>query len=138
MEPTPNAKIPAPVKKKEQEKERESKEPVQETKKLGQEIEEIFRANRKNRKESSSIREDRSTKAELRGEEKGKKKKNTAKVEIEKKNKERYIMHENSESRAKRRRTADGLPIYSAEELGIGKSDAGETPLCPFDCSCCF
>jgi hypothetical protein len=37
-----------------------------------------------------------------------------------------------------RRRTADGLAIYSAEELGFGKSNAGSTPLCPFDCDCCF
>jgi hypothetical protein len=37
-----------------------------------------------------------------------------------------------------RRRTADGLAIYSANELGFGKSDAGGTPLCPFDCDCCF
>ena len=40
-------------------------------------------------------------------------------------------------SRSKKR-TADGLAIYTEEELGIGKSDAGGTPLCPFDCSCCF
>ncbi|PFH32501.1 hypothetical protein BESB_018190 [Besnoitia besnoiti] len=34
------------------------------------------------------------------------------------------------------RRTADGLRIYTEEELGIGKG--GDTPECPFDCSCCF
>ncbi|KEP64651.1 UNVERIFIED_CONTAM: hypothetical protein HHA_306195 [Hammondia hammondi] len=33
-------------------------------------------------------------------------------------------------------RTADGLRIYTEEELGIGKG--GGTPDCPFDCSCCF
>ncbi|EPT27442.1 hypothetical protein TGPRC2_306195 [Toxoplasma gondii TgCatPRC2] len=33
-------------------------------------------------------------------------------------------------------RTADGLRIYTEEELGIGKG--GGTPECPFDCSCCF
>lgn len=37
-----------------------------------------------------------------------------------------------------RRRTNDGLAIFSEEELGINKTDAGGTPLCPFDCSCCF
>ncbi|KAK4769138.1 hypothetical protein SAY86_027288 [Trapa natans] len=37
-----------------------------------------------------------------------------------------------------RRRTNDGLAIYSAKELGVNKPDAGGTPLCPFDCSCCF
>ncbi|XP_057477877.1 uncharacterized protein C6G9.01c-like [Actinidia eriantha] len=37
-----------------------------------------------------------------------------------------------------RKRTNDGLTVYTEEELGIGKADAGGTPLCPFDCSCCF
>ncbi|XP_057959626.1 uncharacterized protein C6G9.01c [Malania oleifera] len=37
-----------------------------------------------------------------------------------------------------RKRTGDGLAVYTEEELGIGKADAGGTPLCPFDCSCCF
>ncbi|KAI5647990.1 hypothetical protein M9H77_33995 [Catharanthus roseus] len=37
-----------------------------------------------------------------------------------------------------RKRTGDGLSIYTEEELGIGKADAGGTPLCPFDCDCCF
>mmetsp|Transcript_2032 Transcript_2032/g.2732 ORF Transcript_2032/g.2732 Transcript_2032/m.2732 type:complete len:144 (+) Transcript_2032:99-530(+) len=30
----------------------------------------------------------------------------------------------------------DGLPIYTAESLKIGKG--GGTSLCPFDCNCCF
>ncbi|XP_022142164.1 uncharacterized protein C6G9.01c [Momordica charantia] len=37
-----------------------------------------------------------------------------------------------------RKRTGDGLAIYTEEELGFGNADAGGTPLCPFDCSCCF
>ncbi|XP_031500349.1 uncharacterized protein C6G9.01c [Nymphaea colorata] len=37
-----------------------------------------------------------------------------------------------------RKKTADGLTIYSAEELGFDNPDAGGTALCPFDCSCCF
>ncbi|KAL8110877.1 hypothetical protein AgCh_026580 [Apium graveolens] len=37
-----------------------------------------------------------------------------------------------------RKRTKDGLVIYTEEELGFGKSDAGGTRLCPFDCDCCF
>jgi hypothetical protein len=35
----------------------------------------------------------------------------------------------------RRRYTEDGLPIYTVEELGIGKG--GNTPLCPIDCDCC-
>jgi len=35
-----------------------------------------------------------------------------------------------------RRTTEDGLNIYDINELNIGKG--GDTPLCPFDCECCF
>jgi hypothetical protein len=37
-----------------------------------------------------------------------------------------------------RKKTSDGLTVYSEEELGFGKKEAGGTPLCPFDCHCCF
>ena len=36
----------------------------------------------------------------------------------------------------KRRRRLEGLPVYSAEELGVDQG--GGTPECPFDCDCCF
>ncbi|CAA2979195.1 Hypothetical predicted protein [Olea europaea subsp. europaea] len=36
------------------------------------------------------------------------------------------------------KKTGDGLTVYTEEELGIGKPDAGGTRLCPFDCNCCF
>ncbi|KAL3900652.1 MAG: hypothetical protein SGCHY_001184 [Lobulomycetales sp.] len=35
-----------------------------------------------------------------------------------------------------KRRKIDGLDLYSAEELNIGKG--GDTEDCPFDCKCCF
>jgi hypothetical protein len=41
-----------------------------------------------------------------------------------------------SRGKNKRRRTEDGLLIYSAEELNVGKG--GDTDDCPFDCWCCF
>lgn len=41
-------------------------------------------------------------------------------------------------STTSRKKTGDGLVIYTEEELGIGKADAGGTRLCPFDCECCF
>ncbi|CAL0312062.1 unnamed protein product [Lupinus luteus] len=37
-----------------------------------------------------------------------------------------------------RKKTGDGLTIYTEEELGLNNADVGGTPLCPFDCSCCF
>ncbi|XP_060173621.1 uncharacterized protein C6G9.01c [Lycium barbarum] len=40
--------------------------------------------------------------------------------------------------RHSRKKTADGFTLYTEEELGIGKSNAGGTKLCPFDCDCCF
>jgi len=36
-----------------------------------------------------------------------------------------------------RRKTEEGWSIYKEDELGIG-DDGGDTPLCPFDCDCCF
>ncbi|XP_015059778.1 uncharacterized protein C6G9.01c [Solanum pennellii] len=40
--------------------------------------------------------------------------------------------------RRSRKKTADGFTLYTEEELGIGRSNAGGTSLCPFDCDCCF
>jgi hypothetical protein len=38
-----------------------------------------------------------------------------------------------------RRKTEEGWSIYKADELGIKDDDeGGDTPLCPFDCDCCF
>ncbi|KAL3650219.1 hypothetical protein CASFOL_006622 [Castilleja foliolosa] len=37
-----------------------------------------------------------------------------------------------------RKKTAEGLTIYTEDELGVGKANAGGTRLCPFDCDCCF
>ncbi|XP_050208814.1 uncharacterized protein C6G9.01c [Mercurialis annua] len=37
-----------------------------------------------------------------------------------------------------RKKTEDGFNIYAEDELGINSSNGGGTPLCPFDCECCF
>jgi hypothetical protein len=37
-----------------------------------------------------------------------------------------------------RRKTEEGYLIYTEEELGINAETGGDTPLCPFDCNCCF
>ncbi|GLB36296.1 putative eukaryotic protein of unknown function (DUF1764) [Lyophyllum shimeji] len=44
-----------------------------------------------------------------------------------------------TDSRGSRRRktTEEGWAIYKEDELGI-REDGGDTPLCPFDCDCCF
>ncbi|KAF8642382.1 hypothetical protein AX16_009650 [Volvariella volvacea WC 439] len=36
-----------------------------------------------------------------------------------------------------RRKTEEGWNIYKEDELGISMQ-GGDTPLCPFDCDCCF
>jgi len=36
-----------------------------------------------------------------------------------------------------RRKTEEGFAIYKEDELGI-TAVGGDTPLCPFDCQCCF
>ncbi|KAF7320253.1 hypothetical protein MKEN_00809900 [Mycena kentingensis (nom. inval.)] len=36
-----------------------------------------------------------------------------------------------------RRKTEEGFSIYKEDELGIN-DEGGDTPLCPFDCDCCF
>ncbi|KAI0094716.1 hypothetical protein BDY19DRAFT_37973 [Irpex rosettiformis] len=35
------------------------------------------------------------------------------------------------------RTTEEGFSIYKEDELGISQ-EGGDTPLCPFDCQCCF
>lgn len=96
------------------------------------EIDEIFQATKsKKRKEKPS--------EETEQGEPEKKVKKDGKIKKGKKKKEKKIvLDEGPEAKARRRRTGDGLAIYSAEELGFGNSNAGGTPLCPFDCDCCF
>jgi hypothetical protein len=36
-----------------------------------------------------------------------------------------------------RKHTEEGYAIYGEDELGLGKK-GGDTPLCPFDCDCCY
>lgn len=89
------------------------------------EIEEIFRSAKKKRKE---LPPPLSSSAEKKVNKKSQKKK----IKKESKN------SGEEGSLRKRRKTADGLSIYSAEELGVGNPNAGGTALCPFDCSCCY
>jgi len=42
-----------------------------------------------------------------------------------------------SRGREPRRKTEEGWNVYKEDELGISGA-GGDTPLCPFDCDCCF
>ncbi|KAL5994849.1 hypothetical protein ACLOJK_024906 [Asimina triloba] len=110
---------------------------ITEKQKPGHEIEEIFKKKRKKPEKTDST--PRGLKAEQENLEKNKKEKKTD--EKPKKKKKKGSLKgdfQNDPIPRPRRKTQDGLTIYSAEELGVGNPDAGSTPLCPFDCSCCF
>ncbi|KAI0048348.1 DUF1764-domain-containing protein [Auriscalpium vulgare] len=54
------------------------------------------------------------------------------------------VKHSEDEARFKdsrgtgpRRKTEEGFSIFKEDELDI-RPEAGGTPLCPFDCDCCF
>lgn len=99
----------------------------------GHEIEEIFASKKKRKKKESA---DSPVEDKKGGQKKMRKKK------MKEKCKSKTTSSKSDEfsdlpSRP-RRQTQEGLTIYTAVELGIGKSNAGGTPLCPFDCSCCF
>jgi hypothetical protein len=42
-----------------------------------------------------------------------------------------------SRGTSRKRKTIDGLKVYTEEELGLNNG-GGDTELCPFDCTCCF
>uniref|UniRef100_A0A7S0RKZ3 DUF1764 domain-containing protein n=1 Tax=Chlamydomonas leiostraca TaxID=1034604 RepID=A0A7S0RKZ3_9CHLO len=42
------------------------------------------------------------------------------------------------ESKKSRKKTEEGYAIYTEDELGLTKAGGGDTPLCPFDCDCCY
>ncbi|KAI7988873.1 Uncharacterized protein C6G9.01c [Camellia lanceoleosa] len=76
--------------------------------------------------------------------EKWKKNEATKPDKLKEKNKKKKVNKDSEESvfvdppSRPRKRTNDGLTVYTEEELGIANADVGGTPLCPFDCSCCF
>ncbi|KAM0968190.1 hypothetical protein ACFX2I_016528 [Malus domestica] len=101
--------------------------PVSSAKKPASEIDEIFAAKKKKKTESG----------------KAKKRKENAiekpdKPKTKKKDKDIRDGGFGGMSSQPKKRRQDGLTVYTEEELGINNADAGNTPLCPFDCSCCF
>ncbi|KAK6125493.1 hypothetical protein DH2020_040763 [Rehmannia glutinosa] len=109
--------------------------PTLKPKKMGSEIDEIFAGKKRKRLEKENNFDiEKLTKvfaANSKSHDKtkrGKSSKNSA-------------LEENSSadlSSRLRKKTADGLAIYTEGELGVGKPDAGGTNMCPFDCDCCF
>ncbi|KAK7401233.1 hypothetical protein VNO78_12559 [Psophocarpus tetragonolobus] len=109
----------------------EEEKPPSTTKKAGNEIDEIFAGKKRKKSETEKTgKPDEVTKRTG----KTKKKKKNVKRKTDGSDDGEFA---NQPSRP-RKKTEDGLSIYTEEELGISNADAGNTPLCPFDCSCCF
>ena len=124
-----------------QAQELEKKEKVKEKVKAKSEIDDIF--GQKKRK-----------KAEVEDEQAAAKKKETENSEVMKLNSKGELVKPKKPKVAKpavsakstpaaagstsRKKTEDGFTIYTAEELGFNKKNAGGSKLCPFDCDCCF
>uniref|UniRef100_A0A1J3IVD2 Uncharacterized protein C6G9.01c n=1 Tax=Noccaea caerulescens TaxID=107243 RepID=A0A1J3IVD2_NOCCA len=103
----------------------EKAKPVQKPGKLGKEIDDIFGGRKKKKKPELENTNKEETKVEI------------AKKNRKRKRKENGGLNKNPKTRV-RKRTEDGLPVYTEDELGFNKAYAGGTPLCPFDCDCCF
>ncbi|GJE86010.1 DUF1764 domain-containing protein [Phanerochaete sordida] len=56
------------------------------------------------------------------------------KAKVSREDEERF---KDSRGTGPRRKTEEGFFIFKEDELGINP-ESGETPLCPFDCQCCF
>uniref|UniRef100_A0A1J3HEA9 Uncharacterized protein C6G9.01c n=1 Tax=Noccaea caerulescens TaxID=107243 RepID=A0A1J3HEA9_NOCCA len=100
---------------------KEETKPVPKRRKFGAEIDDIFGVRKKKR-----------------GVENPEKKETRMKrTKIARKRKELDGFNNNSQNRP-RKRTEDGLPLFTEDELGINKANAGGTRRCPFKCLCCL
>lgn len=112
--------------------------PSSTAKTFGHEIEEIFSKKRK-KPEHEKTRKVAGKKADKLDGKMGKDSKKENVGKIQKRSRSNVEVFEKEQAaRPPKRKTADGLVIYSEEDLGIGRADAGGTRLCPFDCDCCF
>uniref|UniRef100_A0A6N2KZZ6 Uncharacterized protein n=1 Tax=Salix viminalis TaxID=40686 RepID=A0A6N2KZZ6_SALVM len=91
--------------------------------KAGNEIDEIFSAKKRKKPEQKKV-----DKANVNGEEKPK-----LTTKKKKKSKEDEKGRSTDPPSRSRKKTEDGLTIYTEEELGFSKSSGGGTALCPFD-----
>ncbi|KAI3956944.1 hypothetical protein MKX01_000978 [Papaver californicum] len=115
-------------KKGEQDKVEKQDKPIVKGKKVANEIDEIFAIKKKRKKELEEVE---------KAEEKASSELKKSAKKIKRSRMSEGVTFVDPPSRP-RRKTNDGLTIYSETELGITNSDAGGTRLCPFDCSCCF
>ncbi|KAJ0247289.1 hypothetical protein HA466_0167210 [Hirschfeldia incana] len=96
--------------------------------KIGKEIDDIFGGRKKKKEvevETSEKKESPVKKADMVA----KRKRKRSEVDG---------FNNSSSKKGPRKRTEDGLLVFTEDELGINKANAGNTPLCPFDCQCCF
>ncbi|KAF8807547.1 DUF1764-domain-containing protein [Phlegmacium glaucopus] len=61
----------------------------------------------------------------------------SSKPKKSKKNHDKTADFEDSRGSGDRRKTEEGWTVYKEHELGLS-GEGGDTPLCPFDCNCCF
>ncbi|PON76680.1 hypothetical protein PanWU01x14_033660 [Parasponia andersonii] len=106
------------------------------SKKPRSEIDEIFDG--KKRKKSEQEKTQKPIKGDAAVKPKGMKK--TKEKKKKKKTEKGNLGNDESfgVSDSRPRKKTEGFSIYTEEELGLNNPDAGGTPLCPFDCSCCF
>ncbi|CAN8299340.1 unnamed protein product [Cochlearia groenlandica] len=95
--------------------------------KLGKEIDDIFAGRKKKKQPVVEIAE---TKPEVA--------KNKTKMKRKRNDFDGFSSNGNHTRNRPRKRTEDGLVVFTEEELGVNKANAGYTRLCPFDCNCCF
>ncbi|KAK9065555.1 hypothetical protein SSX86_014956 [Deinandra increscens subsp. villosa] len=111
---------------------RAKEKPSSTSQRYGQEIDDIFSKKRKQPEQQKTDKLNKNTSKDLKDDESVPRRK-----KMSKSGGSNVDMFENGQQAGPRRKTADGLTIYTEEELGFGKADAGGTPLCPFDCDCC-
>ena len=97
---------------------------------------EVTLSNQKKRKEQS-IEEDEEREGEGEGEGNQIVKRPEKKKKKKTKSQETTGLSQMSPKKP-RRKTEDGFSVYTEEDLGWNKKNAGGTNLCPFDCDCCF
>ncbi|XP_010536202.1 PREDICTED: uncharacterized protein LOC104811249 [Tarenaya hassleriana] len=107
--------------------------PVPKPGKLGKEIDEIFGGKKRRKPELEKSEKKTNRDAKQPNEENP-----VQKTKKTKRRKGEKIDGFGAPSKRQRKRTEDGLMVYTEDELGINKSNSGGTPLCPFDCDCCF